>query len=262
MENFDLPITIKSHQRNVLFVLADQNNISQAIIHKIKDHPIQDLKFHYQTIYLNQIKLNSCIHCGECIYRGAKYCPQKDDRQMLESIIKKNHYVIFLFLSDQDITSMIEIFIQRFHNIVHRPRFFQQKAILFFFKNKKIKHFYQSALLWGLDFFSSPVKIKNFKNSKKQNQHIDKKLKNFFTAININFTPSQPGFFNYLYFHYQRKKVFRNAKKNPADFIYWKQNNWFTNPYFYPIDHPDKFRFFQKILNWTFYINPDHLDQD
>jgi len=85
----------------------------------------------FTYIFLKDINLNICKGCFTCVSRGENFCPLKDDREKIETLIETHDGLI---LSSpgyvQNVSALMKNFMDRFSYTHHRPRYFDKKVII------------------------------------------------------------------------------------------------------------------------------------
>ncbi len=88
-----------------------------------------DVEFEY--LQLGEADLRPCRGCGACVERGEDHCPLKDDRADIEQrLLSADGVILACPVYAMDMPSVMRVFMERFSYSMHRPRFFDQKALL------------------------------------------------------------------------------------------------------------------------------------
>lgn len=88
-----------------------------------------DVEFAY--LFLKEAHLELCEGCWQCLSWGEERCPLKDDRELIEKQILESDGVIFASpVYAMNITALMKNFLDRFAYTLHRPRFFNQYAMI------------------------------------------------------------------------------------------------------------------------------------
>lgn len=106
---------------------SDTLRITQQVETRLKE--LGEVDFEYLT--LNETPLELCKGCFVCTLKGEEYCPLKDDRSKIEEKMLNSDGVIFASPAYvHNVSWLMKNFIDRFNFVCHRPRFFDQKALL------------------------------------------------------------------------------------------------------------------------------------
>lgn len=99
-----------------------------SVLNTIKEnYPTID----YELLMLNEVNLEQCRGCYMCIAKGEKYCPLKDDRDMIIKEISDADGIVFAYpVYVNFISSLMKKFMERLSFISHRPRFFDKYAMV------------------------------------------------------------------------------------------------------------------------------------
>lgn len=90
---------------------------------------LEDVDFEY--IFLSDVDLKICKGCFNCISKGEKFCPLKDDRDNIErKILESDGVIISSPGYAWNVSGLMKNFIDRFAYSLHRPKFFNQSLML------------------------------------------------------------------------------------------------------------------------------------
>jgi multimeric flavodoxin WrbA len=117
----------------VLAIMGSPNKMgnSYEITKRIEDKmkAMEDIEFNY--LFLKEAHLESCRGCQLCLSIGEDKCPLKDDREAIEKQMLAADGVIFVTpVYVWNVTALMKNFLDRFAYTFHRPRFFEQKAMI------------------------------------------------------------------------------------------------------------------------------------
>jgi multimeric flavodoxin WrbA len=88
-----------------------------------------DVQFDY--LWLRDADLATCRGCCACFLGGEERCPLDDDRAEIEGRILSANGVIFASpVYALGMTALMKNLLDRFAYALHRPRFFEQKALI------------------------------------------------------------------------------------------------------------------------------------
>jgi len=86
----------------------------------------------YEYLFLNQVDLKTCTGCHLCLTKGEQYCPFKDDRDAIITKIESADGVILASPNHtMNVNWLMKNYIDRLSYLMHRPRFFKQRFMLF-----------------------------------------------------------------------------------------------------------------------------------
>lgn len=106
---------------------SNSYKITQKVEEKLKK--FGDVEFEY--IFLKDAHLETCRGCFACIQKGENLCPLKDDRVKIEAQMLNSDGVVFVSPNYcNGVTSIMKNFFDLIGYIGHRPRFFNQSAIV------------------------------------------------------------------------------------------------------------------------------------
>jgi Multimeric flavodoxin WrbA len=106
---------------------GDSYHVTKLMEEKMKS--LGEVEFEY--LLIKDANLESCRGCFTCIAKGEQFCPIKDDRAKIEEKMLNSDGVIFASPGYvMNISGLMKSFLERFAYIFHRPRFFNQQALL------------------------------------------------------------------------------------------------------------------------------------
>ncbi|AEG19177.1 flavodoxin family protein [Methanobacterium paludis] len=202
-----------------------------------KMNGMEDVTFEY--LFLKDVDLQMCRGCFSCVIKGENFCPIKDDRAEIEDKMLKSDGIIFVTpCYCQNVSALMKNFIDRLSYVFHRPRFFNQKAMVLATTGgaglKETLDYLSKLEVWGFGPVitlgaiyppwpaSEGLKIKN-------NKKIVGSVEEFYKKLKGQKHPS-PGFNQYMHFRFM--KMTSDMKEYlPADNEFYKDKNEF----FYPV---------------------------
>lgn len=118
-----------------------------------------DVEFEY--LFLRDADLKMCRGCFICISKGEDLCPLKDERAEIENKMLEADGIIFVSpVYCQNVSGLMKNFIDRFAYVFHRPRFFDQKAMILSTTSgaglKETLDYLKKLEIWG---FGTPVEL-------------------------------------------------------------------------------------------------------
>ena len=88
-----------------------------------------DVEFEY--LQLGEADLRPCKGCAVCLVRGEDHCPLADDLAEIERrLLAADGVILACPVYAMDMPSVMRVFMERLAYSMHRPRFFDQKALL------------------------------------------------------------------------------------------------------------------------------------
>lgn len=92
-------------------------------------HNLGDYEFEY--LFLNEYTLYNCKGCFNCVSRGVKYCPLKDDLKKVQNKIEKADGLILTSpVYVMHISALLKNFIDRQAYMCHRPEHKGKKSLV------------------------------------------------------------------------------------------------------------------------------------
>lgn len=218
----------------------------------------KDVEFEY--LILKDANLGTCRGCFQCLEKGKRHCPVKDNREHIETRMKEVDGVIFATpVYVYNISWIMKNFIDRFAYISHRPRFHGKRAMVIATTGAVGLKFVLSILAfevstWGftvsqrLGVICPPGKILDDEKQRliqSTQKNIIKTSKAFYNSL-IATKPPKPGIIGLVSFNLQ-KHAFSIAKKDFADYQYWKNKGWLekSTEYYYDV----KTNAFKRVLS-------------
>lgn len=233
-------------------------NVTKQVEEKMND--IDDVTFEY--LFLKDADLQMCRGCFACVIKGENFCPIKDERAEIEEKMLKSDGIIFVSpCYCQNVSALMKNFIDRFSYVFHRPRFFNQKAMVLATTGgaglKETLDYLSKLEVWGFGPVvklgaicppwpaSKGLKIKNDKKITGSAEEFYKKLKG-------EKLPS-PRFNQYMHFRFM--KMSSEMKEYlPADNEFYKDKKDF----FYPVKiNPFKKWFASFMIKFALFMMKD-----
>jgi multimeric flavodoxin WrbA len=197
-----------------------------------------DIDFEY--VFLKDYRLEFCQGCKLCFDKGEKFCPLKDDRDILLEKMEQSDGVIFATPSYAfQVSARMKNFIDRFAYIFHRPKFFGKTftAIVtqgIFGGNDIVKYLEFTGANFGFDVIKgSCVRTLEPMTELRQKKlkHEIKKLSERFCKGLICSTPSVPSFFRLMIFRMTRTSL-QSIDVRYRDYYYYQDKGWFESDYY------------------------------
>ena len=213
--------------------------LTQMIEERLKNH--KEIEFEY--LFLKDLDLDNYTGCQSCIVNGKESCPLDDDRDIIEQKIHDADGVIFVSpVYNFHITALMKNFVDHFTYAVHRPRFFDKKAMIFIQRGKMfkkaLKYMEKVVHAWGFDVVSTlgipDVDPLTEKYKKKSIKELEKATDRFYEGLKKNELPS-PTVYDLVWFNVWKMNAEVNKEVIPADYVYWKNKGWFDMDYYYKV---------------------------
>ena len=239
------------------FVASARNshtyNSSELFLQKLKLHG--DIEC--EIVKLSDYAIGTCRGCKLCFEKGEKFCPLKDDRDVLLSKIRNSDGVLFATPNYSfHVSAIMKIFLDRIAFIFHRPEFFGKTftgivAQGVYGGGKIVKYlaFVGNALgfnsikgicLTNLEPVDPKMAAKNQKKIEALSQKFYKRL--------IKNQLTKPTLMDLFFFRMARTKIKLKLDERYEDFRYFHRRGWFQSDFYYPV----KLTFFQKQMGRLF----------
>lgn len=212
----------------------------------------------YEIVRLSDHHLETCKGCRMCIDKGEELCPLKDDRDMMIEKIQNSDGVIFSSPNYSfQVSGWMKILLDRLGFLFHRPRFF---GIAFtnlvnegIYGGKKIVK-YLDFVGFGLGFnivkgccILTIVPVTE-ERQKINDEIIERQSRKFYSKLKENKYPT-PSLIKLLLFRMARSSMRTMLDENNRDYLYYRDNGWFTSDYYYPVKLSPVKRFAGKMFD-------------
>ena len=204
----------------------------------------------WEYVMLRDVGLEQCRGCYTCFERGEEYCPIKDDSALLEQKMHDADGVIFATpVYGFQVSGLMKVFIDRHSYILHRPRFFRQKALLLTSagavgSRDVLEYLNAVARIWGFEVAGrvgivshatmGPLPAYRLRENEEKLQAA---AKAFLAALRRE-TRAKPGLFDVMAFHIGRTPCDELGERSPADHAYWTDRGWLEKGRRYYVDVP------------------------
>ena len=214
---------------------------------KIEEYMQSMGKVEFEYLMLKDANLLQCRGCFACLSKGENYCPCKDDAPLIEQKMHAADGVIFASpVYGMNVSALMKTFIDRFCYILHRPRFFDKKALLLSTTGalglkETLDYLKLIAGIWGFEvsciigLITPPVPVPG-----KHEQENDRKLKEAASEFYNSFQKKRrsPGLKDIFVFRAQKASFGELGLSSPADYAYWKEKGWLKPEAKYYVDVP------------------------
>lgn len=208
----------------------------------------------FEYLFLKDAYLEMCSGCNACFAKGEEFCPLKDDRAAIEKKMLEADGVIFSSPAYVvNVTALVKNFIDRFAYCCHRPRFFDQYALLVsnaagFGLSQTLQALDWAARTWGFNI-AGKIGVVSFRFAaeafnKKTRFRLEREAEKFYRAIEHG-DLVVPNIISLIGFKIQRM-LFAQADQENADYRYWKRMRWLEPGAVYYC--PAKINIFKRTL--------------
>lgn len=210
--------------------------------------------YDFEYLFLKDTNLEICRGCFNCFAKGIKFCPLKDDREMIENKMKEAEGLILVSpVYAITVTALMKNFIDRLAYLCHRPAYHGKNALVLSTTGgiglKETMNYMEMITgAWGYKvtgkcgLITAPwpattvLKNKNTNTLEKSASKFDKSLK----SMNKEKTGEMKvGFKNYLNFKIFQKVTDNVKEYMPADYQYYQGKKYYQ---------PAQIGIFTKIL--------------
>ena len=197
----------------------------------------------YEIVRLSDYRLEVCKGCCVCFLKGEKYCPLKDDRDVLIEKMMASDGVVFASPNYSfQVSAIMKTFLDRLGFVFHRPRFFGKT-----FTSIVAQGIYGGGKIVSyLDFVGNGLGFNTVKGScittldpmtEKQQHQIDRVLaaqaRRYYARLEKPGYPV-PTLFMLMIFRMGRTKIRLELDDSFRDYTYYADKDWLESDYYYP----------------------------
>jgi multimeric flavodoxin WrbA len=246
-------------QMKVLTIIGSprKNGNSYKAAREVEDRMKQLGSVEFEYLFLKDADLKMCSGCFNCVSKGEELCPLKDDRGEIESKMLGSDGIIFVTpVYCENVSGLMKNFIDRFSFVFHRPRFFDQKAMVLATSAggglKDTLDYLKKLQIWG---FGTPVELsvitppwpQSDALQEKNKKSMNKAAEEFYQKLHQG-RPS-PNFMQYMHFRFLKETS--KLGYLPADLEFYKDKG----EYFYTTKiSPLKKIFAPVIMKFAFFM--------
>jgi multimeric flavodoxin WrbA len=193
-----------------------------------------EVEFDY--LWLRDADLRPCRGCCACFWGGEERCPLDDDRADIERRMLASDGVIFASpVYALSMTGLMKTLLDRLAYALHRPRFFEQKALIVVSAGAAGVKMTQDAIAnvryMGFDMAPGRVGLTMLPEPRTRAEqrriHVETERagRRLFEALGRG--RSAPTFMETAYFRIQQAAFEINREEQPADYEYFAEHGWF-----------------------------------
>jgi multimeric flavodoxin WrbA len=110
----------------------------------------------FEYLWLRDAKLLPCRGCAICVAKGEENCPNRDDMpDIVQKMREADGVILASPVFSWAVTGQFKIFIDRLSYTMHRPQFYDKKALLLstaMFRTKEVENYLSRvAQFWGFE---------------------------------------------------------------------------------------------------------------
>ena len=236
----------KARMKILVIMGSPRNGNTYHAAERIRETLQEKAPVEWEYVMLRNLHLEQCRGCGSCFVRGEDVCPIDDDVGSVVAKMQDADGVIFATpVYALQVSGLMKVFIDRLSYILHRPRFFRQKALILTTAgavgtSDVLTYLDQIARVMGFDVAAKVGILAEFlpESRKKENERkLQAAAEEFLAALRKGSRPS-PGFSDVLLFHGQRATFDELADQFPTDHAYWSDQGWLEPGCRYFVDVP------------------------
>lgn len=199
--------------------------------------------YEFEYLFLKDANLEACKGCFNCITRGIKFCPLKDDRKTIQDKMEEADGLVMVSpVYVINITALLKNFIDRLAYLCHRPAYHGKKALILSTTGgiglkETLNYMEMTAEAWGYEvtdkcgLITAPwpptpgLKKKNTKKLEKSADKFDKSIKSIHKEKSGKM---KVGFKDYMNF-----RIFQTVSENvkeymPADHRFYQGKEYYV----------------------------------
>lgn len=203
----------------------------------------------YDYIFLKDYEIQDCRGCGLCFTKSEKFCPCKDDLEVIREKLAAADGIIFATpVYAYQVPAPLKRIIDRMAFLFHRQELVGKPAMIAVTSDggghKQVsKYMKMTASGWACDLIGiinviSPMYFKDREDNSawgynegyhnKTNLRIEKITNKFKQTIESQ-NKKTPSYYDIFMFNCLRTKTFTSK----ADYDFWKEKTWLNSDYFY-----------------------------
>jgi multimeric flavodoxin WrbA len=197
----------------------------------------------YEIVTLHDYTLKACQGCELCIWKGAEFCPLKDDRDVLMDKIMVSDGVVFATPNYcGQVSGIMKTFLDRFVFVCHRPRYFGKvctSIVTYSFArgDKIVEYLDIFAMTLGFNVVKGTCVSGLDPRTERDQQKIDRarvrQAKQFYAGLAKPTCPA-PSLLRLAIFRTFRSMIRQAADDSTRDYRYYAEKGWLESDYYYP----------------------------
>jgi multimeric flavodoxin WrbA len=231
-------------KRIVALIGSPRKKETWTIVQQFEKLLRSKMEIDFEYVHLKACDLQQCRGCFLCLTKGEEYCPLKDDRELLVNKLLAADGVIFATPNySLQVTAIMKNFLDRIAYTFHRPCFFHKPCMAIVTQgaigaNKILKYFADVATFTGFINIPGLALTTVSPRTAADQALIDRKTgqaaHRFARALGGELSP-HPSIVQVLAFRMVRAMYRATPDDSLKDVRYYRDNGWFTAPYFYPV---------------------------
>lgn len=197
----------------------------------------------YEYLFIKDLNFKHCRGCFLCISKGEKYCPLKDDRDLIIQKIESADCILLACPNySMNVNWLTKNLIDRFAYNLHRPMFFNKRFILLITSGNYMG---TKQALKALSVLPSGGKIigklvlrtapeLSEKQRLKQDRKFNKKINCIFKILEKEYK-HKPPFINLFWFAAFKASHDMYKETLPADYEFFKDKEYFVDTKLSPV---------------------------
>ncbi len=202
----------------------------------------------FEYLWLRDADLRTCRGCYACLLRGEEHCPLDDDLARIEQQILASDGVIFASpVYAMNMTALMTNLLDRLAYAMHRPRFFEQKALIVVSAGAAGIKVTQNAIaavrLMGFDMSGGRLGMtmlsRPWTAAEQRRVHVEaeRAARRFLSALTAG-RRSRPGFMDVALYRIEQAVYEVNREEQPADYKYFAERGWLNPSRRWYVDAP------------------------
>ncbi len=214
---------------------------------RIEEEMARQDEVSFDYLWLREADLRPCTGCCACFWGGEERCPLKDDRAEIERRMLDADGVIFASpVYALSMTGLMKTLLDRLAYVLHRPRFFEQKALIVVSAGaagvKQTQDAIANVRYMGFDVvgrvgLAMLPKPWTRAEQRQMASRTERAGRSLLSAMQRN-RRSAPNLLETMYFRVQQAAFEANREEQPADYEYFAERGWFDRSRRWYVDAP------------------------
>jgi multimeric flavodoxin WrbA len=196
-----------------------------------------EVEVEFEYLWLCDADLQMCRGCYACLWRGEQACPLDDDRARIEERMLAADGVIFASpVYAMSMTAHMKNLLDRLAYTMHRPRFFDQRAMIVVSAGaagiKETQNAIAAVRFMGFDMSGGRVGLtivpRPWTKAEQRKIHVEaqRAARRFHRALERD-RRAAPDFMQVAYFRAQQANFDVNREQLRPDYEYFAERDWF-----------------------------------